>query len=71
MDTFFGQAPQLAETLRTIIRYNLLATLFGPIKALCFLGGWAFLFLFEGPVPVRGGFLDWEGLCGVTAAVLQ
>lgn len=36
---FFGQAPQLAEILRIIIRYNLLTTLFGPTRAMCFLGG--------------------------------
>lgn len=36
MDTFFGQAPQLAEILRIIIRYNLRLCLV-PTKALCFL----------------------------------
>lgn len=76
MDTFFGQAPQLAEILRTIIRYNLLTILFGPTKALCFLGGGGgegggvFFFSLRGLFQ-SGGFLGWKGLCVVTAAVLQ
>lgn len=50
LDTFFGQAPQLAKILYIIIRYNLLTTSFSPTKTL--------FFLFKGPILVR----DFPGL---------
>lgn len=49
LDTFFGQAPQLAKILYIIIRYNLLTTSFSPTKT---------LFLLKGPILVR----DFPGL---------